>query len=167
MLENQPCKSVSWQGSFFESVGITIKVLEGDLSVLVGKDISLRDHAPVQITGQILQSRISLSRKAAINDPILGVNRSVKTQSQLFQTGQELSPEQAVQYPLGDQEAVSGMDTQSFIRLEGNTGNNKVDMRMEIQPSAMGVQDTGEADKAAKKSRVQGCLPERLGSGME
>jgi len=102
VLENQPGKSVSGQGSFFQSIGFTIEVLEGDLSILVGKDISFGDHASVQITGQILQSGISLPGKAAINHPVLGINRSVKTQSQLFQAGKKLSPEQPVQYPLGD-----------------------------------------------------------------
>jgi len=117
----------------------------------VGNYIPLGEHASVEITGQIFQSGISLSGEPAIHYPIFEINRRVKTESQLFQTGKELSPEQPVQYPLGEQEPVAGMDTQSLLRLVSNTRNHEVNMGMEIQSSAMGVQDSGKADKTTEE----------------
>ena len=144
MLENQPGKTISGQGPGFQFLRFTIKVLEGDPSVLMGEDIPLGDHAPVQITGQVLQGKVSLSREPTIHNPVFLVKRGGIIDSELVKTGQELSPEQAVPYLLGDQESVSGMDTKSLLRLVSDIGNNEMDMGMKVQPAAVGVQDTGK-----------------------
>ncbi len=61
MLENGSHKIGSGKRSSQPLPGFAIPVLESDLAVLMGEDVLLGDHAPVQVSGEILQNGVALT----------------------------------------------------------------------------------------------------------
>ena len=71
MLQNQPKKVLALEGAVSSLTGLAVYVLEGHLTVVIGNDVVFTNHAPVQVTRQVLQSRLAFADMLAIDHPLI------------------------------------------------------------------------------------------------
>ena len=71
MLQNQPQKVSSGNGSVVITFGFAVNITEGDLAILAGQDIFFPDHATIQISPQVDQCLLARANRLTVNHPLL------------------------------------------------------------------------------------------------
>lgn len=151
MLKHPFYEALAGQVSGFTLSCLAVNERKGDFPILMGNNIPLRNHPPVQVAGQVLQGGIPCPGETAINHPVGLLKIGLERNMEQFEPGQDLPPEQAVQDPFRDQKPVSGMNAETFLRMVGNPRDNEVNMGMIVQLPTMGVQHTGQSNQPTQE----------------
>ena len=72
MRQHQPKKMRCVDGSRRVLAGATVTILERDLAIRTAHDVTLLNHAPIQVAPQIDQCLVPIAHALAIDPPALG-----------------------------------------------------------------------------------------------
>ncbi len=147
VLKHQREELRTGQGAVFPAVALGVAVAEGHLSVLAREDVLLADDPAVEIAPEVDQRLLAAADVLAVNHPILRVSGR-QTQPRRGDGGQQLAAEDFRQCLVAEQVAAFagavlaaplGVPAPAF-GVNGRRRHDRMDMRMVIEPTRVGVQ---------------------------
>ena len=161
---------------------------KGDLVAGQRQQAMVGDSDPMGVGAQVVEHIVRPpERRLAVDDPVLAeqgtqeggeglgrgqpLQRTVETDlalsEGLFQSGDELAPEDPGQDGVGQEEAVRGAEPTGVVERESAGRHDAMDMGMVLQLLIPGMEHTEEADMGAQIFRITSDFQQGFGTGTE
>jgi hypothetical protein len=162
MLKNEPEKIFAPKTPCLPYAGLSFAISKRDYPVITANDVFLWDNSPIQIAGKILQRRLTGAGAFAVHNPILLADMPWNNKTLLVNSRQKFIAKDFGEGFFGKQEFPVLTFPKTIFLVESSTWNEIVNMRMEIEFSAMRMQDAGHPDVATQKPGIVSKCSESL-----
>ncbi len=149
VLQDQAQECHAAHAALFDPSGLAVPVAERHPAIVVGQDIFLPDHAPVQVTPEVNQRLMACADLLAIGHPLGGIGIR-QFQTRLFDARQHLGAEHFRQRLVAEQVTPFLAAPPPQLIVERGGGHHQMHVRVIVEPAAVGVQHRHRASGAAQ-----------------
>lgn len=154
MLKQQPEKIRPRKGAVFPNARFAFAIPEGDLSITVADDLLFRNDSAIQIPGKVFQRRFAGAGILAAHDPALSPDPVRELPAVFLHPEKDLFPKDFSQCIFRKQETPVLALPETVFLVNGPCRNQKMDVWMKLQPSAVGVEDARHSDVTAQETLI-------------
>ena len=162
MLKNEAQELFAVHGSGLPLPGFSLSIAKRDPSAFVPNDVLFRDDPAIEISGKILESRLARTGRFTIHDPIPWLSGRRNLPTRIATEPKDFCAKNPGHGFFRKQELPIFSVPEAVLLVDRPSGDQVVNMRVEIQPSGVGVQHPGHRDFAAQ---IPGIRPQFLERG--